>query len=86
MLTDLTDDNANKYRTWVGEFADYLLFLNAEYSYNELQNCSEQIVQELITDTIYGLTNIKVTYGSCQPGDSGGPFFRRHHPVLTIAE
>lgn len=37
-LTDTTAENKAKYIRWAGDYADYLLFENVEYSYNQLMN------------------------------------------------
>ena len=46
-LTDTTAENKAKYIRWAGDYADYLLFENVEYSYNQLMNAAIDVTNTL---------------------------------------
>ena len=46
-LTDTTAENKEKYIRWAGDYADYLLFENVEYSYNQLMNAAIDVTNTL---------------------------------------
>ncbi len=46
-LTDTSDEVITEYKTAAGEYADYLQFEKAEYSYNDLKAQADDIVTDL---------------------------------------
>lgn len=60
LLTDLSDITSSKYRTWAKEYADYIVFENAMYSYNKLQECADSIAQA-VSDNNYTVTEYYVS-------------------------
>lgn len=56
-LIDISEENQVKYRNWAGEYAESLKFENAEYSYCELENAMNGMVNELRKSS----PNIEVT-------------------------
>lgn len=49
-LTDVSDETKEKYENWVGEYAQYLLFEEADFSYNQLRNTASEVAGELMED------------------------------------
>lgn len=60
LLTDTSAMTTNKYRAWAKEYADYLVFKDALYSYNEMQKCSDSIAQ-VVANNGYTVTQYYVS-------------------------
>ena len=49
-LIDISPESVAKYIDWAGDYSEYIIFEEVDYSYNYLQSCAIEIVNELSRD------------------------------------